>query len=82
MAHSALRLCLLLLHSRAPAADQLGWVCLQKGTLRPDIPPWCEPSWTHLMHSCWALDPAQRPSFRSMALELEHLLHLLAHAGS
>ena len=60
----------------APKSFVLGWV-VQKGTLRPEVPPWCEPSWAHLMHACWRLDPAQRPSFRSMALELEHLIELL-----
>ena len=50
---------------------------MQKGTLRPEVPEWCEPSWAHLMRSCWCLDPHARPSFRSMALELEHLTQLL-----
>ncbi|KAK9788455.1 hypothetical protein WJX73_009181 [Symbiochloris irregularis] len=50
---------------------------LMRGTLRPEIPEWCEPSWAHLMRSCWAMDPGRRPSFRCMALELEHLLELL-----
>uniref|UniRef100_A0A2P2JZV6 Uncharacterized protein MANES_06G025700 n=2 Tax=Rhizophora mucronata TaxID=61149 RepID=A0A2P2JZV6_RHIMU len=45
-------------------------------TLRPQIPTWCDPEWKSLMESCWASDPAERPSFS----EISHRLRTMAAA--
>ncbi|KAL2932540.1 putative serine/threonine-protein kinase SIS8 [Bienertia sinuspersici] len=45
-------------------------------TLRPQIPTWCDPEWKSLMESCWAPDPAGRPSFT----EISHKLRSMAAA--
>ncbi|KAL6540822.1 hypothetical protein OROMI_024705 [Orobanche minor] len=42
-------------------------------TLRPQIPTWCDPEWKSLMESCWASDPAQRPSFPEIAQKLRNM---------
>lgn len=39
-------------------------------TLRPQIPTWCDPEWKALMVSCWAPDPAERPSFSEISQKL------------
>nr|XP_016458762.1 PREDICTED: uncharacterized protein LOC107782390 isoform X3 [Nicotiana tabacum] len=39
-------------------------------TLRPQIPTWCDPEWKALMESCWAPDPAERPSFSEISQKL------------
>ncbi|XP_027368938.1 uncharacterized protein LOC113874890 isoform X2 [Abrus precatorius] len=39
-------------------------------TLRPQIPTWCDPEWKSLMESCWASDPAERPSFSEISKKL------------
>ncbi|XP_060171579.1 uncharacterized protein LOC132602814 isoform X1 [Lycium barbarum] len=39
-------------------------------TLRPQIPTWCDPEWKALMESCWAPDPAERPSFSEISQRL------------
>ncbi|CAL5090082.1 unnamed protein product [Urochloa decumbens] len=36
-------------------------------TLRPPVPPSCDPEWRRLMEQCWAPDPAQRPAFTEIA---------------
>ncbi|KAL3623878.1 hypothetical protein CASFOL_032694 [Castilleja foliolosa] len=41
--------------------------------LRPQIPTWCDPEWKALMESCWASDPAQRPSFSEIAQKLRNM---------
>ncbi|KAF8034445.1 hypothetical protein BT93_C0680 [Corymbia citriodora subsp. variegata] len=41
-----------------------------KGTLRPDIPSWCDPAWRSLMERCWSTDVNSRPSFSDIAKEL------------
>ncbi|XP_050235467.1 uncharacterized protein LOC126684744 [Mercurialis annua] len=41
-----------------------------KGSLRPEIPSWCEPAWRSLMERCWSSDPGCRPAFLEIAKEL------------
>lgn len=41
---------------------------------RPPIPPQCHPRLSQLMHHCWAHDPAQRPTFEAVILELNDIL--------
>ncbi|XP_030474040.2 uncharacterized protein LOC115691530 [Syzygium oleosum] len=41
-----------------------------KGTLRPEIPSWCDPAWRSLMERCWSTDVNSRPSFSDVAKEL------------
>ncbi|KAJ8444606.1 hypothetical protein Cgig2_023669 [Carnegiea gigantea] len=41
-----------------------------EGTLRPEIPSWCDPVWRSLMERCWSSDPKSRPSFSEVAREL------------
>ncbi|KAF2317970.1 hypothetical protein GH714_041294 [Hevea brasiliensis] len=41
-----------------------------KGTLRPEIPSWCDPAWRSLMERCWSSDPESRPAFLDIAKEL------------
>ncbi|WCJ29693.1 Protein kinase superfamily protein with octicosapeptide/Phox/Bem1p domain [Euphorbia peplus] len=43
---------------------------IMKGTLRLEIPSWCDPRWRSLMERCWSSDPACRPSFSEIAKEL------------
>ncbi|KAL2464308.1 Protein kinase superfamily protein with octicosapeptide/Phox/Bem1p domain [Forsythia ovata] len=42
-------------------------------TLRPKIPTWCDPEWKSLMESCWASDPAHRPSFSEISHKLRNM---------
>lgn len=42
-------------------------------TLRPQIPAWCDPEWKALMESCWASDPAERPSFSEISQKLRSM---------
>ncbi|CAM8925233.1 unnamed protein product [Rhodiola kirilowii] len=42
-------------------------------TLRPQIPTWCDPEWKSLMESCWASDPAERPSFSEISQKLRSM---------
>ena len=42
-------------------------------TLRPQIPTWCDPEWKSLMESCWASDPAERPSFSEISKKLRSM---------
>ncbi|KAH7544629.1 hypothetical protein FEM48_Zijuj01G0005900 [Ziziphus jujuba var. spinosa] len=42
-------------------------------TLRPQIPTWCDPEWKSLMESCWASDPATRPSFSEISQKLRNM---------
>ncbi|XP_054783569.1 uncharacterized protein LOC129290708 isoform X2 [Prosopis cineraria] len=53
-----------------------------KNTLRPPIPPHCDPEWRKLMEECWSPDPDSRPSFteitsrlRSMSMALQAKPH-------
>nr|GMD80104.1 serine/threonine-protein kinase STE20-like isoform X1 [Ipomoea batatas] len=41
-----------------------------KGSLRPEIPNWCNPAWRSLMERCWSSDPKARPAFSDIAKEL------------
>ncbi|WVZ62909.1 hypothetical protein U9M48_012600 [Paspalum notatum var. saurae] len=42
-------------------------------TLRPPVPPSCDPEWRRLMEQCWAPDPAQRPAFTEIAGRLRSM---------
>lgn len=42
-------------------------------TLRPQIPTWCDPEWKSLMESCWAPEPAERPSFSEISQKLRSM---------
>ncbi|KDP43823.1 hypothetical protein JCGZ_23031 [Jatropha curcas] len=42
-------------------------------SLRPEIPTWCDPEWKALMGSCWASDPAERPSFAEISRKLRSM---------
>ncbi|KAJ4827780.1 hypothetical protein Tsubulata_021254 [Turnera subulata] len=42
-------------------------------SLRPKIPTWCDPEWKSLMESCWASDPAERPSFSEISRKLRSM---------
>ncbi|GAB4838208.1 hypothetical protein Ancab_027738 [Ancistrocladus abbreviatus] len=42
-------------------------------TLRPQIPTWCDPEWKPLMETCWASDPAERPSFSEISQKLRNM---------
>ncbi|KAM7266816.1 hypothetical protein ACFE04_008982 [Oxalis oulophora] len=42
-------------------------------TLRPQPPTWCDPEWRSLMESCWACDPAERPSFAETSQKLRNM---------
>lgn len=42
-------------------------------TLRPQVPTWCDPEWKSLMESCWASDPAARPSFSEISQKLRNM---------
>ncbi|KAF0931143.1 hypothetical protein E2562_002500 [Oryza meyeriana var. granulata] len=42
-------------------------------SLRPQIPSWCDPEWKSLMESCWASDPADRPSFTEISQRLRKM---------
>lgn len=42
-------------------------------SLRPQIPTWCDPEWKSLMESCWASDPAERPSFSEISKKLRSM---------
>ncbi|XP_048227623.1 uncharacterized protein LOC8277895 isoform X2 [Ricinus communis] len=42
-------------------------------SLRPQIPTWCDPEWKSLMESCWAADPAERPSFTEISRKLRSM---------
>ncbi|MCO5579682.1 hypothetical protein L7F22_033540 [Adiantum nelumboides] len=39
-------------------------------TLRPPVPRWCDAAWKSLMETCWAADPAERPTFTEIANSL------------
>ncbi|KAG2487029.1 hypothetical protein HYH03_014275 [Edaphochlamys debaryana] len=44
------------------------------GTLRPGVPPDCDPDWAALMQACWHGSPRVRPSFTDIADRLDALL--------
>ncbi|GBF93918.1 hypothetical protein Rsub_06167 [Raphidocelis subcapitata] len=44
------------------------------GTLRPALPPGCDPAWASLMQDCWHGNPRLRPSFTEIIHRLEAML--------
>lgn len=42
-------------------------------SLRPQVPTWCDPEWKSLMESCWASEPAERPSFSEISQRLRNM---------
>ncbi|KAF8068393.1 Wdr35 [Scenedesmus sp. PABB004] len=44
------------------------------GTLRPALPPGCDPAWASLMQDCWHAVPRMRPSFTDIIARLEAML--------
>ncbi|KAI9116042.1 hypothetical protein K1719_012972 [Acacia pycnantha] len=44
-----------------------------KNTLRPPIPPHCDPEWRKLMEECWSPDPDSRPSFTEITSRLRSM---------
>ncbi len=38
---------------------------------RPEIPPWCPPSFAALIRACWDKDPTKRPTFPQILLALD-----------
>ncbi|KAL5975275.1 hypothetical protein ACLOJK_031954 [Asimina triloba] len=44
-----------------------------EGSLRPEIPSWCDPAWSSLIERCWSSDPGSRPSFSEIAKELRSM---------
>ncbi|KAK9715261.1 hypothetical protein RND81_06G153700 [Saponaria officinalis] len=44
-----------------------------KGTLRPEIPSWCDPTWRSPMERCWSSDPDSRPHFSEIAKHLRDM---------
>ncbi|KAI3776633.1 hypothetical protein L1987_46419 [Smallanthus sonchifolius] len=61
------------------AAQVVGAVAFQKRKLT--IPPNASPGLTSLMESCWADDPVQRPSFKSIMITLKKLLKSPQNSG-
>eukprot|EP00887_Chlorella_sp_A99_P004451 scaffold30.g4451.t1 len=57
-----------------PPAQLIG--ALGLGKLRLPIPDWCEPEWRALMEACWVADPAERPTCRQLAVQLERVRDL------
>eukprot|EP00878_Enallax_costatus_P024117 GHUV01025710.1.p1 GENE.GHUV01025710.1~~GHUV01025710.1.p1 ORF type:complete len:282 (+),score=84.24 GHUV01025710.1:565-1410(+) len=44
------------------------------GTLRPAMPPGCDPAWVSLMQDCWHAVPRMRPTFTDIIARLEQML--------
>jgi hypothetical protein len=44
------------------------------GTLRPALPPGCDPAWASLMQDCWQGNPRLRPTFTEIIHGLEAML--------
>ncbi|KAI8469821.1 MAG: kinase-like domain-containing protein [Monoraphidium minutum] len=44
------------------------------GTLRPSLPPGCDPAWASLMQDCWQGNPRLRPGFTEIIHRLEAML--------
>ncbi|CAL8468355.1 g7895 [Coccomyxa elongata] len=47
---------------------------LMVGNMAPEVPHWCEPEWRGLMEACWEVNPSSRPSFRTLAGQLEKII--------
>ncbi|XP_062220518.1 uncharacterized protein LOC133919950 [Phragmites australis] len=58
-------------YSDMRAAEIIGGIV--NDSLRPQIPSWCDPEWKALMESCWASDPADRPSFTDISQRLRKM---------
>ncbi|KAL6911602.1 hypothetical protein ACP4OV_000407 [Aristida adscensionis] len=58
-------------YSDMRAAEIIGGIV--NDSLRPQIPSWCDPEWKALMGSCWASDPAERPSFTDISQRLRKM---------
>ncbi|CAN6206086.1 unnamed protein product [Urochloa humidicola] len=43
-------------------------------TLRPPIPPTCDPQWRDLMEQCWSNEPEKRPTFTEVVSRLRLML--------
>ncbi len=44
---------------------------LAAGSLQLEVPPWCEHEWTGLIEACLEPNPANRPSMKDLARQLE-----------
>uniref|UniRef100_A0A0D9VLX9 Protein kinase domain-containing protein n=1 Tax=Leersia perrieri TaxID=77586 RepID=A0A0D9VLX9_9ORYZ len=65
-----------LLTGEEPYSDMRGAAIIGgivNNSLRPQIPSWCDPEWKSLMESCWATDPADRPSFTEISQRLRKM---------
>ncbi len=49
---------------------------LVHGNLHLAIPPSCEPEWRSLVETCMDPNPANRPSFQELAMQLQEILRL------
>jgi hypothetical protein len=58
-------------HSKTPQAI-VGELML--GTLMPDIPQWCEPSWRGLIEGCLEVAPGSRMPLSEAAARLEAIV--------
>ncbi|CAL5061633.1 unnamed protein product [Urochloa decumbens] len=43
-------------------------------TLRPPVPPTCDPQWRDLMEQCWSNEPEKRPTFTEVVSRLHLML--------
>ncbi|CAN6184681.1 unnamed protein product [Urochloa humidicola] len=43
-------------------------------TLRPPVPPTCDPQWRDLMEQCWSNEPEKRPTFTEVVSRLRLML--------
>ncbi|CAN6199811.1 unnamed protein product [Urochloa humidicola] len=43
-------------------------------TLRPPVPPTCDPQWRDLMEQCWSNEPEKRPTFTKVVSRLRLML--------
>ncbi|KAJ3699103.1 hypothetical protein LUZ61_002808 [Rhynchospora tenuis] len=65
-----------ILTGEEPYADMKGASIIGgivNGTLRPQIPSWCDPEWKALMQRCWSTDPKERPSFTEISQKLRQI---------
>ncbi|KXZ47269.1 hypothetical protein GPECTOR_36g121 [Gonium pectorale] len=55
---------------------------LVHGNLHLAIPPACEPEWRSLVETCMDFNPANRPSFQELAMQLQEILRLERQASN
>ncbi|KAG2446367.1 hypothetical protein HXX76_000953 [Chlamydomonas incerta] len=55
---------------------------LLHGSLHLAIPPSCEPEWRSLVETCMDPNPANRPSFQELAMQLQEILRLERQASN